>query len=63
VISIQVGAQSVQMKFTPVHQGFSWQSYSEETSSIDDSAFTMTGLLEQLNTTRDVSDYLWYATE
>ncbi|KAJ8442937.1 hypothetical protein Cgig2_022303 [Carnegiea gigantea] len=59
----RVGAQSVQMKFTPVHQGFSWQSYSEETSSIDDNAFTVTGLLEQLNTTRDVSDYLWYMTD
>jgi len=53
------------MKMTrvPVHGGFSWQSYNDETTSSDDSSFTMAGLLEQINTTRDASDYLWYSTE
>ncbi|GMH03753.1 hypothetical protein Nepgr_005592 [Nepenthes gracilis] len=59
----RVGAQSATMKMTPVYQGFSWQSYNEETASNDDSAFTIVGLLEQINTTRDVSDYLWYMTD
>nr|GMC47596.1 beta-galactosidase-like [Ipomoea batatas] len=60
---VKVGAQSSRMKMTPVSRGFSWQSYNEETSSYDDSTFTATGLLEQINTTRDASDYLWYMTE
>ncbi|KAM7254583.1 hypothetical protein ACFE04_003963 [Oxalis oulophora] len=61
----RVGAQSSQMKMSPIpmHGGFGWKAYNEETSSDDDSTFTMTGLLEQLNTTRDASDYLWYMTD
>ncbi|XP_050285611.1 beta-galactosidase 1 [Quercus robur] len=61
----RVGAQSSLMKMTrvPVHGGFSWQSYNDETTSSDDSSFTMAGLLEQINTTRDASDYLWYSTD
>ncbi|KAK4778053.1 hypothetical protein SAY87_018240 [Trapa incisa] len=60
----RVGAQTARMKMTPVplHGGFSWQAYNEETSAFEDSSFTMPGLLEQLNATRDVSDYLWYTT-
>ncbi|KAG6727684.1 hypothetical protein I3842_02G137500 [Carya illinoinensis] len=61
----RVGAQSAQMKMTrvPVHGGFSWQAYDEETTSYDDSSFTMVGLLEQINITKDASDYLWYSTD
>ncbi|KAH7565478.1 hypothetical protein ACOSP7_020134 [Xanthoceras sorbifolium] len=61
----RVGAQSTQMKMAPVplHGGFSWQAYNEQTSSYADSSFTMSGLLEQINTTRDVTDYLWYSTD
>lgn len=42
--------------------GFSWQSYSEDTNSLDDSAFTKDGLVEQLSMTWDKSDFLWYTT-
>ncbi|KAJ7951636.1 Beta-galactosidase [Quillaja saponaria] len=61
----RVGAQSAQMKMAhvPVHGGFSWQAYNEETDSNEDSSFTTKGLLEQINTTRDMSDYLWYTTD
>ncbi|CAH9056061.1 unnamed protein product [Cuscuta epithymum] len=59
----RVGAQTTQMKMTHVNQGLSWHSYNEETTSYDDSAFTAVGLLEQINTTRDASDYLWYMTD
>ncbi|KAG2728821.1 hypothetical protein I3843_01G217200 [Carya illinoinensis] len=61
----RVGAQSAQMKMArvPVHGGFSWQAYDEETASYDDAKFTAVGLLEQINTTRDASDYLWYSTD
>ncbi|CDO97918.1 unnamed protein product [Coffea canephora] len=59
----RVGAQSAQMKMNPVIKGFSWESYNEETASNEDNAFTVSGLLEQINVTRDNSDYLWYSTE
>lgn len=62
-IKKQVGAQSAHMKMTPVDGGFSWEVYSEGTAAFEDNIFTMTGLLEQINTTRDVTDYLWYMTE
>lgn len=53
------------MKMTrvPIHGGLSWKAFNEETTTTDDSSFTVTGLLEQINATRDLSDYLWYSTE
>ncbi|GER46934.1 beta-galactosidase [Striga asiatica] len=39
------------------------RSYNEEAASHEDNSFTMVGLLEQINTTRDKTDYLWYTTE
>lgn len=51
------------MVLVPMHGGFSWQAYNEETASDVDSTFTMVGLLEQINTTRDATDYLWYTTK
>ncbi|KAK3436282.1 hypothetical protein EUGRSUZ_C00898 [Eucalyptus grandis] len=60
----RIGAQSSLMKMTPLGKTFSWQSYNEETPSADDSDTTeMEGLLEQINITRDASDYLWYMTD
>ncbi|CAA2956742.1 beta-galactosidase-like [Olea europaea subsp. europaea] len=60
----RVGAQSAQMKMTPVGSQFSWQSYNEDTPpSYEDNSFTTVGLLEQINTTRDRTDYLWYTTD
>lgn len=41
----------------------SWETFNEDISSADDdSTITVVGLLEQLNVTRDTSDYLWYST-
>lgn len=51
------------MPRVPVHGGFSWQAYNDETATYGDISFTTAGLLEQINTTRDVTDYLWYMTE
>ncbi|KAF3647764.1 Beta-galactosidase [Capsicum annuum] len=59
----RIGAQSAQMKMTPVSRGLPWQSFNEETAAYEDNGFTVVGLLEQINTTRDVSDYLWYSTD
>ncbi|XP_042036626.1 beta-galactosidase-like [Salvia splendens] len=60
----RIGAQSAQMKMTPINRGFNWQSYIEDTaSSHDERSFTLVGLREQINTTWDKSDYLWYTTD
>jgi hypothetical protein len=47
----------MKMSPVPIHGGLSWKAFN------DDSSFTVTGLLEQINATRDLSDYLWYSTE
>ncbi|XP_078438896.1 beta-galactosidase 2-like isoform X2 [Wolffia australiana] len=63
----RVSAQTTLMKMTPV-SGFDWASYGEQTDSVDDgrgrggSSLTTVGLLEQVNLTRDSTDYLWYTT-
>ncbi|KAL3640919.1 hypothetical protein CASFOL_015887 [Castilleja foliolosa] len=44
-------------------QLWSWETYKEDTTSVDDSSsFATIGLLEQISVTRDSSDYLWYTT-
>ena len=41
----------------------SWETYDEDLSSLaENSRLTAAGLLEQINVTRDASDYLWYIT-
>ncbi|KAK3210505.1 hypothetical protein Dsin_015211 [Dipteronia sinensis] len=64
----KIAAQSPQKKMIPVAGAFSWQSYNEQISSSSDDdntflTFTADGLLEQINVTRDASDYLWYMTD
>ncbi|KAG5595644.1 hypothetical protein H5410_036876 [Solanum commersonii] len=60
----QISSQSSQMKMTPIGGGLSWESYTEETPSADDSdTLSTSGLWEQINVTRDSSDYLWYMTD
>ncbi|CAN0906522.1 Beta-galactosidase 5 [Linum grandiflorum] len=40
-----------------------WQTYEEDINSVEESSrMTVRGLLEQINVTRDNSDYLWYIT-
>ncbi|EEF48062.1 beta-galactosidase, putative [Ricinus communis] len=59
----RLGAQSSQMKMTPVGGALSWQSYIEEAATgYTDDTTTLEGLWEQINVTRDASDYLWYMT-
>ena len=58
--------QTSQMQMLPTNTHmFSWERFEEDVSSLDDSsaiAITTSGLLEQINVTRDTSDYLWYIT-
>jgi len=42
---------------------FSWEIYNEDLNIVDESSsITAMGLLEQINITRDTTDYLWYTT-
>lgn len=58
----KVQAQTTSMEMLPTNsQMFSWGSYGEDIASVNDgSTFTAPGLLEQINVTRDTTDYLWY---
>ncbi|ESW08032.1 hypothetical protein PHAVU_009G012700 [Phaseolus vulgaris] len=60
----KVKVQTSQVKMLPYNTKlFSWESYDEDLSSLAESSrITSPGLLEQLNVTRDSSDYLWYIT-
>jgi len=60
---IKVGTQISVVKMCPVDSRFSWETYDEDLSSLDESSrITAAGLLEHLNVKRDTSDYLWYIT-
>ncbi|CAK9140088.1 unnamed protein product [Ilex paraguariensis] len=60
----RVGLQTTRAQMLPTNvELLSWETFNEDISSVDkDSKFTVAGLLEQLNVTRDTSDYLWYMT-
>ncbi|GAB4839432.1 Beta-galactosidase 3 [Ancistrocladus abbreviatus] len=60
----RVGAQTLQYQMFPSSSlQLSWETYDEDVSSLEDRAtMTAAGLLEQINVTRDSSDYLWYMT-
>lgn len=60
----KVGVQTSQMQMMTSNTEMSlWETYNEDiTSFAESSTFTAFGLLEQINVTRDASDYLWYTT-
>ncbi|XP_074263626.1 beta-galactosidase 5-like isoform X1 [Silene latifolia] len=60
----KVGVQTSHMQMVPSSsQLLSWETYDEDLSSAEDRpTMTANGLLEQVNVTRDGSDYLWYMT-
>ncbi|GJN30378.1 hypothetical protein PR202_gb18679 [Eleusine coracana subsp. coracana] len=59
-----VGVQTSQMQmWADGASSMMWERYDEEVDSLAAAPMlTTTGLLEQLNVTRDSSDYLWYIT-
>uniref|UniRef100_A0A0D3FE80 beta-galactosidase n=2 Tax=Oryza TaxID=4527 RepID=A0A0D3FE80_9ORYZ len=59
-----VGVQTNQMQmWADGASSMMWEKYDEEVDSLAAAPLlTSTGLLEQLNVTRDTSDYLWYIT-
>nr|CAB3496981.1 unnamed protein product [Digitaria exilis] len=62
--SATVGVQTSQMQmWADGASSMMWERYDEEVDSLASAPLlTTTGLLEQLNVTRDSSDYLWYIT-
>ncbi|KAK2971493.1 hypothetical protein RJ640_020899 [Escallonia rubra] len=60
----KVGTQTSRTQMLPTNsQLHSWEIYDEDMTSLGDSStLTAIGLLEQINVTRDNSDYLWYIT-
>ncbi|KAL6222331.1 hypothetical protein ACLB2K_005723 [Fragaria x ananassa] len=60
----KVGVQTSQMQMLPTNvETLLWETYDEDLTSLDDSStMTASGLLEQINVTRDTTDYLWYIT-
>ncbi|PSS31308.1 Beta-galactosidase [Actinidia chinensis var. chinensis] len=56
--------QTTRMQMLPTNSALlSWETYDEDISSLEDSpTMTAVGLLEQINITRDSTDYLWYLT-
>lgn len=61
---VKVGTQTLGYQMAATNSKFhSWETYGEDTTALEDSStFTPPGLVEQLNVTRDSSDYLWYTT-
>ncbi|XP_052201301.1 beta-galactosidase 3-like [Diospyros lotus] len=59
-----VGTQTSGNQMLPTNSELlSWETYDEDISSLEDNpTTTAVGLLEQINITRDSSDYLWYIT-
>lgn len=39
-----------------------WMTFHEPIGAWGDNSFTYQGILEHLNVTKDISDYLWYST-
>ncbi|GAB2291812.1 hypothetical protein Dimus_026063 [Dionaea muscipula] len=60
----RVGVQTSQLQMLPTSSHFFlWATYDEDISSFGESPTTTApGLLEQIDLTRDTSDYLWYMT-
>ena len=63
-MAMKVATQTSHIQMSPTNtQPHSWETYGEDISSLEDgSTLTAVGLLEQLNITRDNTDYLWYMT-
>ncbi|XP_077233745.1 beta-galactosidase 5-like [Tasmannia lanceolata] len=60
----KIGVQTSKMQMDVGNtQSLAWETYDEDISSMEDnSMISAVGLLEQINITRDTTDYLWYMT-
>lgn len=63
LFSCQVSAQFGDRSATPVQyldQDQQWQAFADQVCDQNKASFAAKGLLEQMATTKDVTDYLWY---
>ncbi|KAG8364348.1 hypothetical protein BUALT_Bualt19G0119500 [Buddleja alternifolia] len=60
----KVGSKTSGAHMLPTNvRTLSWETFNEDVSTNEvDAKITVVGLMEQLNVTRDASDYLWYMT-
>ncbi|XP_024518549.1 beta-galactosidase 8 isoform X1 [Selaginella moellendorffii] len=58
----KVHVQTAMPTMKPSITGLAWESYPEPVGVWSDSGIVASALLEQINTTKDTSDYLWYTT-
>ncbi|KAL3828522.1 hypothetical protein ACJIZ3_017324 [Penstemon smallii] len=60
----KIETQTLQIQMLPTNSQFqSWETYDEDVSLLENNTtFQGIGLVEQINVTRDTSDYLWYIT-
>ncbi|KAJ9559973.1 hypothetical protein OSB04_005133 [Centaurea solstitialis] len=60
----KVVTQTSRMRMMPTGSSIqSWEAYHEDISTLaDEPSLSSFGLLDQINITRDTSDYLWYST-
>ncbi|KAL9146475.1 hypothetical protein ABFS82_13G112700 [Erythranthe guttata] len=54
--------RSITMRDYSLSSSSSWSWYKEKVGVWGNNSFDASGLLEQINTTRDTSDFLWYTT-
>ncbi|XP_013595557.1 PREDICTED: beta-galactosidase 12-like isoform X1 [Brassica oleracea var. oleracea] len=62
----KVRTPSIHMKMVPTNTKLSWGSYNEDIpypNDNDNGTFSQDGLVEQINMTRDKTDYLWYLAD
>lgn len=64
IVFMKVRFQASQIQMLPSNSRlFSWETYDEDITSLEESSrITASGLIDQINATRDTSDYLWYIT-
>ncbi|GJT05529.1 reverse transcriptase domain-containing protein [Tanacetum coccineum] len=62
---VMSGFNQLKCKMLPTNtELFTWETYNEDLTMVDESStFTVSGLLEQVNVTRDDTYYLWYTTK
>ncbi|CAN6440626.1 unnamed protein product [Victoria cruziana] len=59
----RIGVQTSKMQMSSSgSESFTWETYDEDLNSLEEDSVTAVGLLEQINVTRDTTDYLWYKT-
>lgn len=57
---VRAQTSNVEMQPIDMNQGMQWETFKEKIGGWGDGVFTSNSLLDQINTTKDSTDYLWY---